>query len=111
MYRITIIDENWKEVREKIDENINRVIEENERMKRHKLIGPFMRVFRNVVGIDFDICISREWINDRTCIFYISAPIPLKEEFYDKDVKKFADWGKIKIERLDSKGNVVFRVI
>jgi hypothetical protein len=43
--------------------------------------------------------------------FYVNAPIPLKDDFYDKDIKKLSDWGKIVIERLDSNNNVVARVL
>jgi hypothetical protein len=110
-YRITILDENWKEVKEKIEENFKRELDSNERIKSSRLIKPFRSLFKKVIGIDFDIYISWNWIEDRVCIFNLTVPVPLKEEFYDKEIKKLSEWGKVSIERIDSKGNVIAKVI
>jgi hypothetical protein len=110
-YRITILDKNWEDVREKIEMNLQEIYRENERMKSSRLIKPFLVAFKKALGLDFDIFLNWEWVEDKVCIFTIFAPIPLKEEFYDKDVKKFGDLGKISIERLDSNNNVVAKVL
>jgi hypothetical protein len=110
-YRITILDKNWEDVKEKIETNLQEIARENERVKSSRLIKPFLSAFKRALGLDFDIFLSWEWIEDKVCILTVFSPIPLKEEFYDKDVKKFGDWGKISIEKLDSNNNVVAKVL
>ena len=106
-YRITILDENWEEVKERIERNLQKQLEANKKIKKSKFIAPLKFAFRKAFGIDFTIEMSWKWINERTLIHHVFGTAPLKDSVYDNAEKGFFAHGKLRIEKLDPNGNVV----
>lgn len=107
IYRITITDENWKEVRENIEENLKEQVEANEKIKNSRFVKFLNKHFEKIFGLPFTIEMAWKWESDRVLIHSIFSTAMLKEEVYDNAEKKLLEWGKLRIERLDEKGNVV----
>lgn len=105
-YRITILDANWEEVKEKIEQNLREQQKVNEKMRNSKFLKPFLKLYKATFGIDFDILMSWEW-NGNVLTHTVTATAPLKDDVYDNAEKRLKDWGNIKIEKLDENGNVV----
>jgi len=104
-YRITITDKNWKEVKNRVNKNMLRVIDETKKARNSKFMKPFYFLFKKKVGMDFDISIKNKWISDKVLIHKVFIPVPLKNKYWDSKIKNLRDWGKMKIERINEDGS------
>ena len=107
VYRITILDKNWKDVKERIQQNLEEQLKINEKIKRSRFIRPLQHLFRKTFGIDFTVEMSWKWVDERTLIHYVFGTAPIKESVYDNAEKGFFAHGKLRIEKLDKDGKVL----
>jgi hypothetical protein len=89
--------------KEKIEKNLKeqKNILEN-KISNSRIFGSFFGLYRRITGTSFNLDLDWNWIDEKTLeLNLICSVMMIKPEFFDKEIAKLHNFGRMKITRME----------